>query len=677
MSVDTTRFNSPDVWPENFNMRAILNPADTELPAQLTLGDRLIVNATVIPLEGKRNPNEFDYKRYLASEEIYVQAGIQSFISHINRRNFISWNSLRHKVLTAIDINFNPQTQPLAKALLIGYKHELDPEDKTAFSRAGLSHIMAVSGLHVGFILAPFWLIIPFFWTFRYGKQTGLAILVLILFFYAGLTGFSASVSRASLVGGFLMYGRLFHKVRDSKNLTALAALIILLVNPDDIFDIGFQLSFGAVYIILLSSATISHYLPDWIRFSWYGMPVMVVVISILVQAGLYPLLVYYFGEFSLIGPLANALVVPFLTFAVPAALFLIPIALAFPDLSQIMNWPIQVFLENLHEFVRWTSTLDGSWIQTNLESPMLFLIWISALFAIAAWTIPKLRWKYICGFLLVLCLYQGQLLYEKTALPVMKITILDVGQGDATLISTPNNNHFLIDTGRWAPSYNSAKHVIIPHLKAEGISRLNAVFHSHPHADHIGGTVELIDHFPIDTIYNAGATYDSNLYRTYLQKAAQKDIPVKSLSAGDIIDLDPSIRIFIYGPGSTKTFTNVNDHSLILELIYGSTEFLFMGDAEVNQEKRLVTNYPDLLDTDFLKVGHHGSKTSSNNILLKAATPDISTVSLARSNRFNHPHPDAIKRLRQTNSELYFTSLDGALQFESDGTTIRKVQWK
>lgn len=677
LSVDTTIFNSPELWTENFNIRTVLNPAEITLPPQLSLGDRLMVKATIYPLEEKRNPHEFDYKRYLDSEEIYVQAGIQSILSSTKRSNLFSWNIIRQKVLTAIEINFHPEIQPLAKALLIGYKNELVSEDRTAFARAGLSHIMAVSGLHVGFILAPFWLIIPFFWTFQYGKQAGLTILILILYFYAGLTGFSASVSRASLVGGFLMYGRLFHKARDSKNLTALAALIILLVNPEDIFDIGFQLSFGAVYIILLSSPTINHYLPNRIRFSWYGMPVMVVIISVLVQAGLYPLLVYYFGEFSIIGPLANAIVVPILTFAVPAALFLLPVSLMVPDLSQILNWPIQIFLEYLHIFVKWASSLEWSWIQTNIETSLLFLIWLSALFAIAAWTIPTLRWKYICGFLFVLCLYQGQHLLDKFTTPVIKLTILDVGQGDAALVSTPNNNHFLIDTGRWTPSYNSAKHVIIPHLEAEGITRLNAIFHSHPHADHIGGTVELIEKIPIDTIYNAGAHYDSNLYRTYLQKAAQNGIPVKSLSAGDVIASDPSTRIFIYGPEKTQIFSNVNNHSLVLELVYGTTEFLFMGDAEQNQENRLVRNYPDLINTDFLKVAHHGSKTSSSSSLLKATSPDISTVSLARSNRFNHPHSAAVERLRQSNSKLYFTSLEGALQFESDGTAIWKIPWK
>lgn len=677
MAVDTTKFKTSEMWTKSYNMRALLNPGDVKISKKLTLGDRLLIKAVIYPLEDKRNPHEFDYKKYLASKEIYVQSGIQSVISHTKERRHFTWNVIRQKVLNAIDTNFIPEIRPLAKALLIGYKNELEREDKIAFSRAGLSHIMAVSGLHVGFILAPFWLVIPFFWTFRYGKQLGMILLILILFFYAGLTGFSASVSRASLVGSFLVYGRLFHKVRDSKNLTAVAALIILVINPADIFNIGFQLSFSAVYIILLTSPTINRYLPPRIRFSWYGMPVMITIISILVQAGLFPLLIYYFDEFSIIGPIANAVVVPFLTIAVPVALFLLPVAMIFPAISQSLNIPVQLFLESLNYFVNWTSALEWSWIQANISSPFLFLIWLFAIFSVATWTIPNLRWKYIGGFLFALCLYQGELLIEKISDPKLEVTVFDVGQGDATLISTPNDKHFLIDTGRWTPTYNSAKYVIIPHLKAEGISRLDAVFHSHPHADHIGGTSELIDQFPIDTIYNAGAHYDSRLYHNYLQKAGQKKIPVKSLSAGDILNLDPSIKMLVYGPSTGGNISNVNNSSLILELIYRSTEFLFMGDAESKQEYRLLENYPDFVDTDFLKVAHHGSKTSSNNLLLKSAAPDISTISLAKTNRFNHPHPDAVYRLQQTKSKLFFTSLEGALKFESDGSIIRRIPWE
>lgn len=672
VSVDTTVFPDDLHWAKSYRIRAVLNPDDHPFPDSLQLGNYISFTATVYPLEEKRNPSQFDYKQYLASQGIYTQVGIQKIERITSPDNqILTWPTIRRGVLSAIDNNFSEKTSSLAKALLIGYKNELDRNEKISFSRAGLSHIMAVSGLHVGFILAPFWIIIPFFWTLRYGKEIGLTLLIGLLYFYAGLTDFSASVTRASLVGIFLAYGKLFHKVRDSKNLTAVAALLILLFNPSDLFSIGFQLSFGAVYVILLTAPVIQRWLPNNIRFGWIGKPVMVVVISFIVQVGLFPLLAYYFGEFSLIGPLANAFVIPFLGFAVPFALVLLLIVPVSSHLAHLLNTPVDIFLSGLNWFVDFTADLPWSWIQVHIESILFFGIWIAGIFFIASLPIPKMRWKILAILLLLLSFDQGNKMIQKLKPAPLQLTFFDVGQGDAALVSTPNNRHFLIDAGRWQPDYNSARYVIIPHLKEQSITKLDALFLSHPHADHIGGILELIETIPIDTIYNSGASYDSQLYESYHQKATQHKIPIVSLSAGDQVFIDPAIRLFVYGPTAGTAESNVNNHSLILELIYGETEFLFMGDAEETQENRLVNNFPEMADTDFLKVGHHGSKTSSTSRLLQTATPQMGVVSLARQNQFKHPHREAVQRLHQFADDIHFTSLKGAAQYYSDSYGI------
>ena len=673
VAIDSTIFPGKLRWEEHYRVRAVLDPEERSLPNKLSLGSHITFSATVYPLEEKRNPAQFDYKNYLASEGIYTQVGIQRFLAiSTNPNTTFGWTSLRKQTLDAIDNNFSNQNASLAKALLIGYKNELDRNEKITFSRAGLSHIMAVSGLHVGFILAPFWFLIPYLWTIRHGKKIGLLLIAGTLYFYAGLTEFSPSVTRASLVGIFLTYGKLFHKVHDSKNLTAVAALIILVINPSDLFSIGFQLSFGAVYIILLIAPVIQRKLPDWIQHHWIGTPVMVVIISLIVQLGLFPLLAYYFGEFSIVGPLANAFVVPILGIFVPYALLLLatvnPFSTAF---AQFLNTPVDWFLGKLNWFVDWAASLPWSWMQVHIDSLLFFAIWIAAIFLIATLRISVLRWKILALLLLFLSIDQAVDIANKLRPAQLELTVFDVGQGDAALVSTPTGSHFLIDAGRWQPDYNSAKYVIIPHLKAEGITKLDGVFLSHPHADHIGGILELIRNFPIDTIYNSGMEYESQLYQTYLREAANHQIPIRSLKAGDQIILDPSILMFAYGPEKAVSSSNVNNHSLILELIYGETEFLFMGDAEESQERRLTRNYPELLDTDFLKVPHHGSKTSSTSILLNKTTADIGIVSLAKQNRFGHPNKKAVMRLRNHIPKIYFTSLKGAVQFYSDGYQI------
>ncbi|WP_073064795.1 DNA internalization-related competence protein ComEC/Rec2 [Fodinibius roseus] len=675
VAVDTTVFPKKLPWVKSYNLRTTLNPDEIPFPADLRLGDRLHVTARVYPLEEPGNPHEFDYKRYLASNEIYLQAGIMSIDAIHTPNHFFSWNSFRRDVLDAIDHNFSPPSASLAKALLIGYKSELRQETEVAFSRAGLSHIMAVSGLHVGFILAPFWLAIPLFWTFRHGKKIGLLMLAALLFFYAGLTGFSASVTRASLTGGLLMYGRLFHKVRNSKNLTAVAALLILVMNPSDLFTVGFQLSFGAVYIILLAAPVITQILPDRLRFRWYGTPLMVVVISLIVQVGLFPLLGYYFGEFSIIGPLANAFVVPFLGIVVPLSLALLPVALGWAGVARALNTPADYFLSHLNRFVTVIAGWEWSWMPVHIESALLFVSWTSALFFIASVRIPRLRWKWLSIVLFLLCINQGQKLCTKLQPADLQLMVFDVGQGDATLIRTPGGKHYLIDTGLWQPGYNSARYILIPYLRAEGIRRLEGVFLSHPHADHIGGVTELINNIPIDTIYHSGSPYESDLFNNYRAAAADNNIPVKPLEAGQWLMPDAATRLFVYGPQNHLTASSpsdVNNRSLVLELVYGGTEFLFMGDAERAQEQRLLESYPRFLETDVLKVAHHGSRSSSTDRFLRASRPAVGILSLDLHNRFGHPHVAAVRRLRNHIESVYFTSLDGAIRLTSDGHRIR-----
>ncbi|MDZ7680945.1 MAG: ComEC/Rec2 family competence protein [Fodinibius sp.] len=176
VAVEATTFPDTLKWEKPYLLRAVLDPAEIPMPKSLNLGSDIIFTGTVYPLEEKRNPSQFDYKSYLASQDIYTQVGVQQIHRLQPNNNFFSWTYWRHRVLDTIDNNFRPQNASLAKALLIGHKNELDRAEKITFSRAGLSHIMAVSGLHVGFILAPFWLLIPYFWTLRYGKQLGLLL---------------------------------------------------------------------------------------------------------------------------------------------------------------------------------------------------------------------------------------------------------------------------------------------------------------------------------------------------------------------------------------------------------------------------------------------------------------------------------------------------------------------
>ncbi len=625
----------------------------------------------------QRNPHEFDYGQWLHNRGIAAHGELIEIVN-VSETGRIGWESIRTSVQANADQLFDEDHSHMAKALLLGFKDDLTPETRQQFSRSGLSHIMAVSGLHVGFIVAPFWLLIPFMWGSARGRYFGLILLTLLLIGYAGLTGFSPSVLRASLMAWFISYGKLFHKVRNSINLTAVAAIIVLFINPKQLFEIGFQLSFSAVFIILIIMKEAQELIPIRYRYGFTGGLISIVLVSVVVQLGLFPILVYYFGEFSIIGPIANALVVPLLSFTVPVGLIFILVSPVVPDALQAGIIPLQFSLNWIQWVAEFLGSQSFSFISVSENSISIFLIWISAICWIAASRIYAIRWKFLILLLCSVNLYFIEKWIREPSVNSLEITVLDVGQADAIHILTPNGSNILIDAGRWSPMSNSGDQVLLPYFEYAGINQIDAVILSHPHADHIGGMPALLEGIDIGSIYQSDYDYESVLYQTVMNLAEMNNVPVNLLSAGDLIDIDSSLRLFVIGPEpNAPRDHNPNNHSISFKLVYDRTSFLFSGDAEVEQERRMAERYGDFLKSDLYKVGHHASNTSSTELFLRYVDPEITVASLAFRNVFGHPGKNAVNRLHQFSNNQFYTSLNGAIRFESDGNVIRKVSWR
>ncbi len=627
-----------------------------------------------------RNPGEFDYRMYLRAHDIsalfYCSDSLPLWIRPASTRWSLAQLSAGTRVWLENQLSKFSSGQELAllKGLLLGEIEEIDQDIMESFARTGLIHILSVSGLHVGFIALLLMLAASLA---RIPKRRQWLFIVIALWCYAYLTGLKSPIVRASLMATVLLAGRAFERETNLPNNISVAALLILTWQPLQIFQLGFQLSFSAMFGLAYLYKPLRVLFTRMIPWRWQPLrwAIALLAASLAAQLATLPIIVTNYGRLPLTALWGNLVVIPVSFLAIATAALACACAPLSNFVMQVYGAVAECAAAFMLKFTQWLATLPFAFVAGIHLAPWLILTYLLLLATFVMWRKPAKRWLLPCALLVLNFHIWNEALGEA---PHLRVTFFDVGQGDAALLEFPQGKRLLIDTG---PSYaetNAGERVLLPYLYRQGIRHLNAVVISHPHSDHLGGLPALLPALQIDTVYHCSTTSSSELELHCVRLMDSLHVPYRALHAGEQLhSFSPAMVTALCSSTGDQNQTwraNLNDASLVIKIIFGKISVLFPGDVEQLGEGHLLQHTP-ALDSDLLKVGHHGSRTSSSEAFLRAVTPQWAVISVGRHNRFGHPHAEVLERYERLGIRALRTSQTGAVIFETDGKSLWRTR--
>lgn len=615
----------------------------------IKLGSTIIIKTTPkIPLENS-NPGLFNYRTYLKGKKINTIMTANTYdIKDIDSANIPIRYRIKESAIKTINESFKPYlneaNNSLINSIILGDTDYLNETNVKLYRDMGLSHILAVSGLHIGIVSSFLMFVIS-----RLGikRKTNVLITLAFIWSYGFLIGYPPSILRASLLFSFLYLSKIVHRPYDSIDILSLAALILLIMNPYSLFSVGFQLSFIASASILLFSDKIS-----LIFYPIKGKLVDTVSTLFAVNIGVLPIQAYYFNRISILGFVANILIVPILSFSLVIAFAMIAVELMMPVfnsiLGPILNWSLNLQFSILKILEKIPINIIKVFSPEIISIIFLYGLLLILFGFIDVKSFGKNVEKTVLVYLLILILFNVFNMEEN-----MEIHFIDVGQGDSIYIRSGKKN-LLIDTGGSIfKNNNIPERILIPYLEKKGVSKLDAVFISHFHEDHCQGLPLILENFDVENIFISHTPSDP--YLNILD-----DSRLTYLKKGDKIIIDKNTNFDVLWPIDNMEYDeNLNNKSMVGILKYKDRKIMFTGDMEQRVEKAILE---DLEEVDILKVGHHGSNTSSTEEFLEATNPKIGVISVGRNNIYKHPDRQVLDRFGQE-TKLFRTDENGLVK--------------
>ncbi len=625
----------------------------------LVTGERVSLWVAIREPTFFENPGSFDGIRYLERQHIQLLGSVKSGLLVRSATSSTALAAMvsvvRRFALSRLEVGLgSPDAFGVVAALVTGVRAELSTEVERLYQRAGIFHVMAISGAHVAIWTVFFHGLLR--WV-GFSTRTTIVVLLVLLPLYALFCGSRAPVVRAVVMASVLMAARLASLRGTVGNALALAALGLLLWEPANLLDAGFQLTMAAMIGIVLLHESFAESL------AWTRLLAKPLAVSFAAQLGVIPVAAWHFHRLSPAAPVASIAAIP-VAAAICILGLLLVIVSGVPLLATVVGATTRLAVAILTGVAEVASELPMASIRVGAPSWLFIVVYAGALLALRCSSKQLRRGAaVVMGALLVVALVPYQ-----PATNALEITALDVGHGDAIVLTLPTGGTVLIDGGGLPmSSLDVGESVVLPFLLDRGVRRLDAVVVTHADFDHIGGLATIVREMRVDELWQGNPDPQRAAYRALRADADGRNVPVRTLRVGERFELGGArFEVLAAGDGPDETS---NDRSIVLRVGFAGRWVMLTGDAEASLENRLVESRLDLR-ADVLKLAHHGSRTSTTESFLDAVQPELAIVS-ARENRYRPiPSPVVLDRLRERGIAFARTDTHGAVtvRVEKDG---------
>lgn len=668
---------------EYYNKYICKNQLGDKFILQIKIKDDITLNVkNKIYLEGtfklpdlNRNYGGFNYRRYLNSQNIYGTITTKSNSIILLEKNKIDFIT---KIKNIIEETFtkllSKDCAGIINGMLNGDTKNISKQILNDFKNSGITHLLAVSGSNVAYIIMFF----SVCFNKIFGKYLSYYISIISIIIFIFVSGASASVARAGIMAILNIGAIIFSRKSDTLNNIFFSAVILLIINPLIIYDVGFILSFfGTLGIVLLSKKIISK-IEKIIKIKFIAETIGVTLSA---QIALIPIMAYYFNTISIISIITNLLVVPISGFLTILGFIAVIISNINFSLGKIVSYAIYTLISFMLKVASFFSKIPFANLLVPTPKIWMIIFCYLAIYLIVTENKKEIiikifnykRIRKVKIILLEIILVIAIVVSIVNLIPRNYITLnmIDVGQGDSFYIETKNRKTILIDGGGSEGSdYDIGENILVPYLLDNGKKKIDLIIISHPHEDHIEGIFTVIEKLKVKKVIIGENLDDNELIIKLKEVCKNKNIKIIEVVAGDVLVVDNVYFEVIYPSIKTKE-EKINNMSLVFKMRYGEISTLFIGDLEEVAENNIKEN----IKSDILKVAHHGSDTSTSQKFLNKVSPKIALISVGKDNLYGHPNKEVIERLKKKNINIYRTDLDGEISFKIYKNRIKK-EW-